>query len=63
MKRLSGESHFADWIFGARSARERGVRSWDEWRQAKGAQLPTAAEARKKAEEKRKAEDGKASKS
>lgn len=55
LRTISGEDHFADWIFGKRSSWSQAVTGWKEWRQAKGAELPTVAEARKRQAGKRKA--------
>jgi hypothetical protein len=39
LKKISGESHFADWIFGAKGERDAAVSAWKEWRQKKDGEL------------------------
>jgi len=40
LKKLSGESHFADWLFGEAGERRKAVSAWKEWRRGKGTKLP-----------------------
>jgi len=44
LREISGQNHFADWLFGDALDRESVVKVWKDWREAAGAKLTTGKE-------------------
>jgi HEAT repeat protein len=44
LKKISGESFFADWLFGKAAATATAIESWTKWRRTRGADLPRVAD-------------------